>query len=91
MKMATVKYASPSPYVEIKPFHPSDYKLSDYEARLLGPGGGQGEPKVKRVGLALFGTGRQVEEWMLKFLMSFKISEGICSFGQHNWKSACQS
>merc|ERR1711915_307238 len=59
VKMATVKYTSPSPYVEINPFHPSDYKLSDYEARLLGPGGGRGEPKVKRVGLALFGTGRQ--------------------------------
>merc|ERR1712123_78733 len=57
--MATVKYAIASPYVERPPLHPSDHKQADYEARLLGPEAGRGKPEINRVGLVLFGTGRQ--------------------------------
>ena len=60
--MATVKYASASPYVEQATLHPSDHRQADYEARLQGPEAGRGNPTVKRIGLVLFGTGRQVRK-----------------------------
>eukprot|EP00091_Calanus_sinicus_P021968 TRINITY_DN6744_c0_g1_i3.p1 TRINITY_DN6744_c0_g1~~TRINITY_DN6744_c0_g1_i3.p1 ORF type:complete len:421 (-),score=142.06 TRINITY_DN6744_c0_g1_i3:131-1324(-) len=59
IEMATVKYATTSPYAQQTPLHPSDHRQADYEARLQGPQAGRGNPTVKRIGLVLFGTGRQ--------------------------------
>ena len=58
--MATVKYAAASPYVERDPLHPSDHIQAAYDSCILGTEAGRGKPKIKRVGLVLFGTGRQV-------------------------------
>jgi len=54
-----VKYDTASPWVEKPTLHPSDHRQADYEARLLGQDAAPGKPTVKRVGLVLFGTGRQ--------------------------------
>ena len=75
--MATVKYATASPYVERPPLHPSDHRQTDYEARLLGPEAGRGKPEIKRVGLVLFGTGRQVRRRSFSYLLVENL--GICS------------
>jgi len=49
-----VKYDHPSPWVQKEDLHPSDHRHSSYETRLL-----NGQTKTSRVGLVLYGTGRQ--------------------------------